>query len=256
MAVFTRLKTWVSNEVLTASDLNGEFNNILNNMAPLGIEDASADVTAMQATADPGGVGTESLATTLLGEIQRLRYAIKRIVGGAQWYVAPVIDLGSTIDTADITNGAVTNIKRAAINTAVSSSSGVGAGNSSNTFLDITNLFSSITTTGKQVKIETMGDGSGNQTNLYLIRSGTQAGVAVKLQRSVAGAGVWSDITESIYTTTVGGASQVQCPFPHLNYTDSPSAGSWDYKVQGRVIVTGSSPAIVYDYSVLRVTEL
>lgn len=255
MAVFSRIKTWVSNEILTASDLNGEFNNILNNMQPDGIEDASSNVAAMQATADPGGVGTESLATTLLGEIQRLRFVIKRIVG-PQWYSAPVINLSSTIDTADITNGAITNVKRAAINSVTSSSSGLGAGTTSNTFVDITNLSLSITTTGKLVKIETMGDGSGNQTNLYLIRSSTQAGCIIKLQRSVSGAGVWSDITESIYTITVGGASQVQSPFPHLNFTDNPTAGSWDYKIQGRVVVTGSSPALVYDYSVLKATEL
>ena len=30
MATISRVKTWVDNEVLTASDLNGEFNNIDN----------------------------------------------------------------------------------------------------------------------------------------------------------------------------------------------------------------------------------
>ena len=110
MAVFSRVKTWVT-EVLTASDLNTEFDNIINNMKPDGIEDASVDTAAMQALVNPGGVGTESLATDLLGELKRIRYALKRIVGGAQWYVAPVIDLGSTIDTADITALAVTPAK-------------------------------------------------------------------------------------------------------------------------------------------------
>ena len=111
MAVFTRIKTWVSNEVLTASDLNGEFNNLLTNTKPESIEDQSTDVATMQATVDPGGSGTESLATTLAGEIQRLRYKIKQIIGGPYWYSTPVLDLFSTIATADITDLAVTTAK-------------------------------------------------------------------------------------------------------------------------------------------------
>lgn len=112
MAVYSRIKNWVSNEVLTAADLNAEFNNILTNAQPSGIEDYSADVSTMQSTTDPGGVGSESLATTLAGEIQRLRYAIKRIVGGAQWYSTPSFDLtNASIGTANIANNAVTTAK-------------------------------------------------------------------------------------------------------------------------------------------------
>lgn len=114
MATFTRVKVWVSNEVLTAADLNGEFNNLLNNMDPLGIEDYSDNVSEMQSTADPGGSGTESLATTLAGEIQRIRFVIKRMAGTAQWYIAPASNFGTGgINTAAIADGAVTNAKLA-----------------------------------------------------------------------------------------------------------------------------------------------
>lgn len=92
MAVFSRIKTWVNGEVLTAPDLNNEFDNIVTNMAPTGIEDASATVSAMQASVSPGGLGSESLATNLLGEITRLRYVIKRFVAldlSKEWYEAP-----------------------------------------------------------------------------------------------------------------------------------------------------------------------
>src|SRR5690606_5719912 len=95
MALFSRVKTWVSNEVLTAADLNAEFDNILNNSVASSIIGASANVTAMQATVDPGDVGSESLAASVTGELQRLRYVIKRIVGGTQWYEAPVGNLGA-----------------------------------------------------------------------------------------------------------------------------------------------------------------
>ena len=110
MATFTRVKVWVSNEVLTAAALNGEFDNIITNMTPAGLEDLSANVGAMQAVTDPGGVGTEIPATTLAGEIQRIRYALKRIVG-PQWYSAPIVDLSDTIDTADISDAAITTAK-------------------------------------------------------------------------------------------------------------------------------------------------
>lgn len=43
----------------------------------------------MQATTNPGGVGTESLATDLRGEFKRVRYLLTAIHGGAQWYVVP-----------------------------------------------------------------------------------------------------------------------------------------------------------------------
>ena len=52
-ANFSRVKIWNSQDTLTASDLNAEFDNILNNFNPDGMDDASADVTSMQATADP-----------------------------------------------------------------------------------------------------------------------------------------------------------------------------------------------------------
>lgn len=187
MATFTRIKTWVSNEVLTAADLNSEFNNILNNTSPTGIEDASSNVAAMQATTDPGGVGSESLATDLLGEIKRLRYAIKRIAGGAQWYTAPVIDLGSTISAADLATdavetakikdlnvttaklaaNAVTRAKLEAVGQQLSSSSG-NYSTSSGTFTAVTNLSCTITSTGRPIRIEVISDGSGNASECYV----------------------------------------------------------------------------------------
>jgi hypothetical protein len=58
MGLISRIKTWVSGETLTASDLNAEFNNVINNMIPASIEDSSATATAMRATTDPYPGGT------------------------------------------------------------------------------------------------------------------------------------------------------------------------------------------------------
>lgn len=57
---------------------------------PAGVDDASSNAAAMQTTADPYPAGSESLPTTLSGELQRLRYIIQQITGMAQWYHDPV----------------------------------------------------------------------------------------------------------------------------------------------------------------------
>ncbi len=87
-------KTFVAGAVLLASELNTLQSDVTNNFTPAGMDDASANATAMKVTADPGEVGTESLATSLEGEIQRIRNIIKEIIGGAQWYVSPALSLG------------------------------------------------------------------------------------------------------------------------------------------------------------------
>lgn len=91
-ATFARIKTWSNGQVLTASDLNAEFNNILNNFTPAGMDDYSADLTAMRSQADPYPGSVESQATSLQGEIERLRYQILQLKSAIQttnvtyWY--------------------------------------------------------------------------------------------------------------------------------------------------------------------------
>jgi len=94
-ATFGRTKVWIVGETLTAAALNAEFDNILNNLDPSGVDDASTNLSAMQTTVDPYPLSTPSLATDLAGEIQRLRYLIKQITGEAQWYMDPEMDLAT-----------------------------------------------------------------------------------------------------------------------------------------------------------------
>jgi len=93
-ATFSRIKTWVA-EVLTFADLNAEFNNILTNLTPAGVDDASTNAAAMQTTADPYPGGVASLPTSLEGELQRIRYLLAQITGEANWYVDPDITLAA-----------------------------------------------------------------------------------------------------------------------------------------------------------------
>lgn len=261
MAVFSRLKTWVSNEVLTASDLNGEFDNIISNMQPSGIEDASVDVSAMQSNTDPGGVGSESLATTLLGEIQRLRYKLKQVIGQAQWYSTPVgslstggidsaslaansvttakiADLNVTtgklandaVTTAKILDANVTRAKLEAVGQQISSSSG-SFSTSAGSLVDVTNLSVTITTIGRPVKVMIISDGSVTGSNISGSNSSDLNVVfGLKILRDAtriaefgyAAAGV-SDFGIFTYKTP-----------PSFSILDVPSAGTYTYKVQAQ----------------------
>jgi hypothetical protein len=93
-ATFSRLKTWVA-ETLSASDLNAEIDNVMDNLTPAGVDDYSSNVTEMQTQTDPGEVGTESLAVSLAEELERLRYEVAGIKGTTYWYTNPVTTLAS-----------------------------------------------------------------------------------------------------------------------------------------------------------------
>ena len=88
-ANFSRFFVETAGNTIFAANYNGEFNNILTNFTPAGMDDASANVAAMQTTVDPGEVSSESLPTSLEGEIHRLRHVIKEITGKDQWYESP-----------------------------------------------------------------------------------------------------------------------------------------------------------------------
>jgi len=112
-ARFGRIKQWVT-EILTAADLNAEFDNILNNLTPSGIDDSSGTIGAMQTTADPYPGGSESLAISLAEEIHRVRFLLKQITGEAQWYIDPAVTLkilGSK--SADIVSAATVDLSEA-----------------------------------------------------------------------------------------------------------------------------------------------
>lgn len=95
MNLVARIKTWILQEDVSSSDLNAEFDNVLNNLDSAHIVGDSASVGQMQTQVSPGAVGSESLATNVQGEIERLRYVIQRILGSSApyWYSTPPTDL-------------------------------------------------------------------------------------------------------------------------------------------------------------------
>lgn len=83
--------------ILTASIYNADHQNHITNLNPTMSGGYSDDVGQMQSVSDPGGVGTESLATNLAGELEHLRFVIARILGAAQWYETPTVDLANVV---------------------------------------------------------------------------------------------------------------------------------------------------------------
>jgi hypothetical protein len=97
---WSRVKTWASGDTLTHTDLNEEFDNILDESDPEGIGGASATEAKMQEKTDPYASSTTApLASDLLGEIKRIRYQLDLIIGGTHWYETPnfaINDISST----------------------------------------------------------------------------------------------------------------------------------------------------------------
>jgi microcystin-dependent protein len=94
---FTKLVTVTTGQLITAAERNNEFDNVIANCTPTGIDDESSNVTAMQATEDPYPASVESLATSLKGELKRLRYLVAQLTGKTYWYQDPETSLNGVI---------------------------------------------------------------------------------------------------------------------------------------------------------------
>jgi len=111
----TLFRTWADGDEFTGPDITDTLQQIVTDLVPSKIDDASTDVTAMQTTADPYVGGTATVATTLEGELQRLRHVVKVLAGWTQWYAhseVPVLGSGGAgIKIGNATPTAITNIR-------------------------------------------------------------------------------------------------------------------------------------------------
>lgn len=223
MALLSRVKIWISGEILTASDLNGEFNNIINNgLDNTKIVGSSANVTAMQVTIDPGEVGTESLASSNDGEIKRLRNIVKEITGATQWYETPSRDLSAG-------NLAVLRADLPSVGQQISSNA--SSSTVSTTFVDLTNLTVTITTTGRPVLVFAQASGSGD--SFFDISNGGASNAVAEL-RMLRDA---VDVGTSRLQTNPGGATSAKLSIPpsSIFILDPTNSGTFTYKMQGKV---------------------
>lgn len=85
--------------VLTAAIYNADHVNHITNQNPTMTGALADNVAQYQTNVDPGGIGSESLPTNLAGELERLRFCIKRLTGKAQWYAAPSANMDQTLNS-------------------------------------------------------------------------------------------------------------------------------------------------------------
>lgn len=152
------------------------------------------------------------------------------------------ITAGATnaVQTGDITDGAVTQAKRAALGQQVSSSSGTFS-TTSTSYVDVTNLSVTITTTGRPVSIKLIPDGGGSNSVVGCSRaSGTFCGGIVGFVRAS------TTIADMSYGGSAGGATSFSYDGPTGGFStvDIPSAGTYTYKVQIKMSV-GSTTAFI-----------
>lgn len=95
--------TRASGTVLTATIYNSDHVNHITNQNPQQTGAYSDNVSQMRSQVDPGEQSSESLAGSLAGELERLRYAIAELKGMTYWYeTAPnTLNGGATIVTVN-----------------------------------------------------------------------------------------------------------------------------------------------------------
>lgn len=118
-------RTWNTGDTLTAGDLNSSFTTVgITNMVPACVDDLSADLTQMGSTTDPYPAGVPSQATTLAGELERIRFVFKQVLGFSQWY-AHSEDLSIGARTLSSALGTITTDRPAFSTTATWNAGGI-----------------------------------------------------------------------------------------------------------------------------------
>jgi len=93
IGLFSRVKVWTDLEVIFNPDLNGEFNQILNNLYSEKLGSSIDTVPELQALFDPGELNSENIPSSILDHIRSLAQIIVEITGKSFWYQSPSISL-------------------------------------------------------------------------------------------------------------------------------------------------------------------
>ena len=91
--------------LITAANRNAEHQNHINYATPAGLDDYSSSVAQMKQNTDPGEAETESLAKSIGGELERLRFAVKEVKGTTEWYPTPANSMAAIDSSITSING-------------------------------------------------------------------------------------------------------------------------------------------------------
>lgn len=83
------LQTVIPGQLIASSLWNGEWQNLNTNFIPAGMDSYSTTDAQMQIQSNPFPGSITSHATSLGGEIERIRFQLAAILGSQYWYQAP-----------------------------------------------------------------------------------------------------------------------------------------------------------------------
>lgn len=98
---YSKVATVVTGQTITAAERNTEHDNHITYQTPAGTDDYSATVTEMRTETDPYPASVASQATSLAGELERIRYLMKQITGQTYWYIDPPFDMAAHVAGGD-----------------------------------------------------------------------------------------------------------------------------------------------------------
>lgn len=87
------LQTVIPGQLIASSLWNGEWANLNTNFIPAGMDSYSDTDAQMQIQTAPFPGSVTSHASSLGGEIERIRYQISAIIGKTYWYNAPTVSI-------------------------------------------------------------------------------------------------------------------------------------------------------------------
>jgi len=159
--------------------------------------------------------------------------------------------VNSAVTTNKINDSAVTRTKLASVGQQISASSGAFS-TTSFTFVDVTNLNATITTTGRPVVISIISDGSGNYSYLgtFFNAGATAYGLNINILRSgteVARHKVEHGLSSTSFETSF------YIPSSFIYHVDVLPAGTYTYKIQMHSLF---GAPVYLNYSKLCVYEL
>lgn len=251
MPTLTIPRNYSDSSVLTEAQLDAAFDSVetLLNTTLLDSSNLATGAVDSDELAS-NSVTAAKIATSVAGD---------GLTGGGGSALAVNVD-GSTIEissdtvqvkdggvsTAKIASGAVTQAKRAALGQQISSSSSIFSSTSTSK-TDVTNLTVTITTTGRAVRLELVGDGSGNPS---YVATANASGVdtASSSLSFIRGS---TNISEQRFGgQPVGGNTSGRIfyyPPSMFQHVDVPAAGTYTYKIQSDSDI-GSSGGTITTY--------